>query len=450
MSFTRNLFQKSLLGILRQFDVPMIERPEFGRRDSKRALFYSASNVGLGHLLRLLRIMRQLRTLDPSVNLLLVTDSPHMSIIQAQEDLAVVKLPGYTYQESSFREAPLGVDLRKYQFRQVRAALLTALVESYHPHLMLMDSAPHGKRNELQPILEHLAHRRNPPIRIMQMRDVPYVPLADEYFEQYRRRVIQDHHFYDYFFIAGNRSYFDLKQEYEWPDSIDKKLFYLGFVVPDRSAEASKAATASRDDRLEQMLKEPAKRIIASFGGGWEADVLGKQLMDAYEKMTEGSAQRTQFYLFTGPAVSDDSMRELRRRCNARADIYLHKFSPHFARVLNLCDLAILQAGSTPFQILESDIPMLIYARDFKSREQQFRAQQLIKFPGIDLIGADGLEPDRLAQQMTNLLQAPRIQRVTGFRYNGVERAAGALARMLDHPKRVCRPSIEELESGSA
>lgn len=446
MSSARNLMQKFLGRVLHWVDIPMIERPRFGRYEDKRILFYSASNVGLGHLLRLLRIMRRLRARMPSLNMMLVTDSPHMPIIEAQNELAVVKLPGYTYRESSFREAPLGINLKKFHFRQVRSALLTALVDSYHPHLMLMDSAPHGKRNELQPILEHLSHQRNPPIRVMQMRDVPYVPVADEYFEQYRRKVIGDRRYYDYFFVAGNKAYFDLQREYEWPDSIREKLFYLGFVVPDRAPEADEPAPF-RDDRLERMLREPARRIVASFGGGWEADTLGAQLIEAYANLANALESQMRFFLFTGPAVSDRSMRELQRRCEKRSDIYLHKFSPDFARLLNLCDLAVLQAGSTPFQILETDIPMLIYARDFKSREQQFRAARLARFPGIELIDREDLNPDRLARQMRELLTAPRVQRVTGFRYDGVERAARALARMLDHPARVQRPSIEELES---
>ncbi|OPZ08938.1 MAG: hypothetical protein BWZ08_00802 [candidate division BRC1 bacterium ADurb.BinA292] len=430
---------------LRRLGVPVLRQYGFEPTDPPRVLLYTASNVGLGHLFRVLRTAAELRRLLPRVNLLLLTDTEHLHVTQYYGQLAVLRLPNFHYFGENFREKPVGLELSKGKLRLLRYNAMLAAVHSFQPHVFLMDTAPHGKRNELYPVLEYLAAQRRPPIRILQLRDVPFVPGEAERTDDARRQLTRNPDFYDYLFVAGDPQYFDLAKVYDWPKKITRKLFYLGFIIPEADGDGPPAVESGTEREIERMMQRPARRIVASFGGGWEAEELGGALLAAYAELAAQRGEPLQFYLFTGPSAEDAALAGLQARAAGRDDVLIRKFSPRFSHLLARCDLAVLQAGSTPFQILETDIPMLLYARDFKSKEQQFRAEQMIRFANVELLGEDGGQPAVLRAAMARLLDAPRVPRRTGFRYGGVRRSARAIAAMLADSRKPRRLSVEEL-----
>ena len=409
MSVTRRLFR-------RKVSAPpadtVIQPCTFDTNAAPRVLMYSASTVGLGHVMRLLRIASELRRRTPKPEILLVTDARDLEATQSCGELAVLRLPSYEFVDD-FTEVPHALEMSRKQLRHLRANLITSAVISFRPNVILMDAAPHGKRDELRPMLKHVSTWPERPTTILQLRDIPFVP--DEYEGRTRgdfRRVMEhESHLYDHIFVAGDAGFFDLAATYHWPEHVQRKLAYLGFVTP-------RAMGARTDDE---------RLIVASCGGGWEVDSFGKDLLRAFQRV-EGD-RNLALQLFTGPAATPATVEDLQSMASAD-NVTIMRFSSLFSKALASCDLAILQAGSSIYQILESDIPVLLQTRAFSSQEQEIRAQLLSQHRGIERLPT-APSIDVMTSAIKHMLDAPRVMRRTGYRYHGQERAADLIAHAL-------------------
>jgi len=415
---------------------------------SRRVLLYAASVVGLGHMLRLVRIATRLRELVPGVEILLISDHPNLSSEQLGAEIATVKLPGYRFREGSFQEEPAALGLTCEQLYRMRVNIIMATVASFQPHAFLMDTAPHGKRNELKPALKWLGRSGTRATRILQLRDIPFPPEDKSKVNPSLARLRTEHEFYDRIFVAGNETFCDVVNEYDLPSEIARKIEYVGFVIPNRRSARGNSAGVSGsgtlpggDAALQAMLNNPARRIVAGFGGGWEADTLAPAVLDAFERLIasapNSASGKLQLFMFTGPRIGDKVSAEIERRISGRDDIYISRFSSSFSEVLARADLAFLQAGSSIYQILDGDQPAILYARDFKTSEQQQRAERLARWPGIRLIDQNWMGQNSLADLMTSMLAAPRAARHTGYDFNGVQRAAESIAAILKRQRQI-------------
>lgn len=425
-------------------------------------MLYCASNVGLGHLHRLTRIAGALRSELGKVDFLLVTDTQNLSADEIGPDLAIVRLPEFEFREGSFKNRAAGVSLDKNQLRDLRANLILAAAISFRPHAVLMDTNPHGKRNELEPLLNHLAGLRSPPARILQLRDIPFPPGESSRMTAEAGVVTRDFDLYDEVLVAGDPGFFDLAAEYGWPEKVAGRLKYIGFVLPESDAAAGTAGAAAAAPNTSVPERKPApvarwegeggavdggeargpaarevrpgakaRHIVAAMGGGWELETFGRKVVEAFIHLFPGGGRGTTFTLVTGPGAGREEAERLAGEVKGRPDIRVVRYTREFDAMLRACDLAILQAGSTPYQILESDIPMLIYARGYSTQEQEWRAERLGKLEGIGLLGADDMEVQKLAERMKAALGEPRRMRRTKFSFNGAEQAARIIAQAL-------------------
>lgn len=430
MSFRERILRRlvgPVVGRMGGAVVPGASRPQ----GAARVMLYCASNVGMGHLMRLGRVAAALRYRLGRVDMLLCTDAS-----QCPEPFAtgagVVRLPGFAFRDEDYGERPRDMAIENAQLTRLRASILLASAASFAPDLLLMDTNPHGKRNELEPALRFLkrsgAHTRT----VLQLRDIPFPPDEPFRLKPDNWRFERDLALYDAVHVAGAQAFFDLEKAYDWPPNLGGKLRYVGFVLP--GAEEAEAALEA-DAELSRMLDAAhTRRIVVSFGGGWAADSLGKAVLEAYESLsaTENSLQ---MFVFTGPALSAEGLQALRARVASMPGLAMRRFSPAFSEVLRRADVAVLQAGSTPFQILDSDIPMLVYARDFSTREQQERAERLGRFEGVRTIDAEWLRTRDLASALRDMLAAPRQARRTGLAFDGATRSAEALAQMIEQTR---------------
>jgi predicted glycosyltransferase len=383
-----------------------------------RVMLYCASNVGLGHLHRLKRLAVALRKEIEAVDLLLVTDTQSLSAAEIDPDVGLVRLPGSQFQQGSFEGRAAGLSLDKNQLRDLRANLILAAGISFRPDALVMDTNPHGKRNELEPLLKHLARMDVPPYRVLEVRDIPFPPDEQSRLNADPKRVAADFALYDAVYVAGAPEFFDLAAEYKWPRSLAERLNYLGFVLPEMATHPPK-----HDPRV--------RRITAALGGGWEVETFGRPLIEAALKLRDSSSFSIAFTLVTGPAVDESARDELAALAKGAPEITLERYTSEFHGQLRSSDLAVLQAGSTPFQILDTDIQMLIYSRDYATREQEVRAERLARYPGVGRLLPDDLEPDSLARRMREALDSPRVARKTGLGFNGAQQAAKLLAAEL-------------------
>jgi predicted glycosyltransferase len=252
------------------------------------------------------------------------------------------------------------------------------------------------------------------------MRDIPSPPgerfkLSGELGEVRKHAAL-----YDRLMFAGDARFFDAAQSYAWPPDVQAKMKYLGFVVPPVEARPRAEALAP----YPQL--DPARPMaIVSFGGGWQAEQFAAQFIEGLRlRREQGDDKGLQMIMAVGPAVGAEHLEMLRERAEELGGIVVEHFTHHFAQVLQSADFAILQAGSATFQVLETDIPVLLTHRPYKSREQEERARRLAQWPGIRLEPCEPMAAATCAEWIEWGLTQPHTPRQTGFSFRGIENAA--------------------------
>lgn len=409
-------------GLLDQFGIPCLSPSNFAGSSRPRVAFYAASIVGLGHVARVCRIASEIRRQRPDVDLLLLTDTAPDVIDRLAPGLPFVHLPNYALRQtaqSQFSESAAGMGLSKQQLRDLRANVILSTIYSFQPSVFLCDTLPHGKRDELLPTLRHLGSARPRCRRILLLRDIPCTPDEPLKVNAHLSPVARHHGFYDRILIAGDRSFYNVEEKLGWPAAMVAKSRYIGYVVP-----APEAPTAERNGM---------RQIVASFGGGWEGADLAAPVVEAFQRLRRDAVLDFRLYLSTGPAVNRPALAEMERAATGlNGEFTRRTFDAEFPERLARADLAILQGGSTVFQILDSDIPILLYARDFKIQEQAERCERVAAFDGVELIQREDFQaPEVLAQRMASALERPRVKRQTGLGFQGLGNAAEEVVTAL-------------------
>lgn len=390
-----------------------------------RIFAYCASNIGMGHYVRLTRVLREYIRRWPLTSVLMATDARELSIAH-DAGIATLRLPGYCFAgDGSFKQSPENLSIGNDELHRLRERLLMAAAEEFAPNLVILDSLPHGKRNEMAGVLE--AAREVGARTMLIMRDIPSLPGEVFKLSGEPYRIEREADLYDSILIAGDKGLFDAAKIYGWPPSVREKLQYIGFVLPPAEPVGRAEAFAAIGNGL-----NPANpTIVASLGGGWSGGAVIDRLLDAVARARQKLAKPLQLVLLTGPALSEDEVRAARQRVASDHGIVIERFTTRFGPVLAHSDLAILQAGSTVYQVLEGSKPLILLCRKYKSREQDERARRLAHLPGVRVVESDDFETTDLADLIGWGLTQKHAARKTGFSYDGPARAAAAIDKLL-------------------
>ena len=110
-----------------------------------RLLFYATNGLGLGHVTRLLTIIRAIRRQDPSHEILFVTRC-EAGPYPKEDDVFTLRIPGPARARSS------GLTPKSYY--QMVHLLLWQAASSFDPHLLVVDTFPAGPEEELTPLMK--------------------------------------------------------------------------------------------------------------------------------------------------------------------------------------------------------------------------------------------------------------------------------------------------------
>lgn len=109
-----------------------------------RLLFYAVDGLGLGHVVRLLALARQVRRRSPEAEILFLTSSEASHVIY-REGHAVVKVPS--------RSGAAAGGLRRSSFLRLTQNLAWNAVTAFDPHCVIVDTFAAGTVHELLPLL---------------------------------------------------------------------------------------------------------------------------------------------------------------------------------------------------------------------------------------------------------------------------------------------------------
>lgn len=405
----------------------LLERiKQLWRRDDRvaldggpRILAYCTSTIGMGHYCRLLRVLTRVKALCPEASILLMTDVRDCATA-AQAGVAVLQLPRFRFRDQErFKEEPELLGIGSDGLRALRAELMLATGRTFQPHVLMMDTNPHGKRDEVLPLLKYLRRRGNCRT-ILLMRDIPSPP-GETYKLSGTPGAIRKHAgYYDRLLIAGDRNFYNAAEVFNWPEDVQAKAVWVGFVISPLDDQTRGAAF----DAYPQ-LDSDVPTVAVSFGGGWQVEKYAGPLMDGLELVRQREKRPLQMALALGPAATAEQMQSFSAQAGELGGIAIEQFSTHFPHLLAHADMAVLQAGSAPFQVLETDIPILLTYRPYRSREQEERAHRLAGWPGVRLVEClNGVSPADCAEWIAWGLAQARTRRETHFRFDGIEQAA--------------------------
>ncbi len=401
----------------------IFSKPADGSR-SPRLLAYCASNIGIGHYARLTRVVAELRRRRPDLSALMMTDARDLSLAD-RAGIALLRVPGFAFAGTKFGQEPEHLRIGNEELRRLRRQLLLTAGLEFAPDLVLMDTLPHGKLNEMEPLLRRLRRAGRTRV-ILLMRDIPAPPGERFRLSGDRRRIAATAELYDLILIAGDRGFHDVAEANGWPDEVRARLHYIGFVTPPPSAEPRGRVFA----RFAGL--DPARRtIVASLGGGWGEQGLPERLIDGVLEVRHTEDEIVQLVLITGPAMAGEQLDALRTRARGHAGIRIERFTSDFDALLQHADLALLQGGSTVYQLLETDKPIVLLCRRYKSGEQDMRARLLAHHEGVRVVDSEALAQTDIAGLMRWGLGQRLEPRRTGYSFNGPSRAAELILELL-------------------
>lgn len=378
-----------------------------------RFVFYSHDGLGLGHVRRNLAIAAQLAELAPEASILIVTGVDDARHLGCAPNVEILKLPSLRKVTNGHY---VGRYLRMDDVLGFRARLLSEIVTSFRPSVLLVDRHPLGAGGELRPSLDIL--RRQGGRAVLGLRDILDAPQAirDEFTRDNVHRKIVEH--YDRILVFGEQQIFDPILAYQFPEPVAHLMRFCGYVV-NSSGGFKVSLGGSRPKDKGRPL------VLATVGGGED----GLPVIEAFIHAAASAPWRA--VAVAGPMAPKKelpSLRRLARAAGVRFEVFVEDLADSFGSI----DALVSQGGyNTMIEAVAKGTPLVCVPRSRPRMEQLLRARAFEELGLLRVIEDDALTPQRLRTEVDSVLGASRpklLQRVHGvLDLAGAQRAASHL-----------------------
>lgn len=378
-----------------------------------RILLYSHDSYGLGHLRRTLTIASALATTLPGASLLIATGSSCATRFNTPPGIDIVKLPSATKDaRGSYTSRTLTQSLES--LTRIRSELLTSLVKSFRPHLLLVDNKVLGLNGELEGALGEV--KRLGTKTILGIRDIldDAVVVAREWgCARVRRALIED---YDRVCVYGTPEVFDPRVEYPIPPELRERVEFTGYVV-----------------RPETHISFPPvpmlrPKVLVTVGGGED----GADRVETYLEAIEGDPPPWDSTIVLGPLLDRSRARGIKARARVLGHAKAHLFYEDMPRLFGEASAIVAMAGyNSAAEILRSRLPAVLLPRCFPRKEQLIRARRLADLGFVDHLPS--ATPEGLRRAVESALNRGR-HRLELPPLDGAERLSRVAAELLSRP----------------
>jgi predicted glycosyltransferase/GT2 family glycosyltransferase len=389
-------------------------------RKKPRVLFYSHDALGLGHFRRTLAVAEALTRQVPKAARLLLTAMPADGGFDLPTTFDYVRMPGLD-KRRLFEANPDKEPGAPESVLAVRKAIIAATVDSFAPHMMVVDSAPAGLAGELLPILQRDYSNRRRPRFVLGMRDITYG--SEQTRQEWERTGSFEllEHVYDLILVYGSPAIFDPIQEYAFPPAVAAKTIFTGYF---RRPEALRAAPEIR----RQVGATDAPLIVVSAGGGLD----GAALVGAFlEAMRSGFLPGVVASVVAGPQMPAPEFARLADLAARLPDVTFVKFRNDLESHVAAADAVVTMGGyNSVWEAVGAGKQPIVIPRHSRLDEQLLRAQRLSAQGLATVILPQDLTPVNLAEAITAELTRSVTPALT-LDFDGLDRAGEALARVL-------------------
>ena len=380
---------------------------------------YSQDGMGLGHLRRASNIANEVLLLEPDTDILILADSPAISLFASQERIDFLKLPTLVKRgPTSWSNGSLSLAVERVL--RLRTKVIAQALYEFEPDTVLIDHMPVGVLGELKPLLDFARRRRPAPQIFLGLRDILDDPAV------IRRAwtslgAYKYLRYYDVVLVYGSREIYDATNAYRLvPDA--HAIVYCNYVSP----------------RVEPLPSESPPDdpfILMMGGGGRDAFPIAKAFVEAVpivgRKLDLGAV------LLTGPNMSTADREALRAR--APQSVQIEAGLGNATEWIRRASAVVTMGGYNSLcEVLKWRKKTLVVPRSGPSAEQQIRSRL---FADRSLVCAcqplPG--PHELAEKLLELFAEDGVPYEPNIPpLNGAERSAGVLldwpAALDDHP----------------
>ncbi len=376
-----------------------------------RVLFYCQSSLGIGHMVRSLRIAGGL---GRHFQVHFLNGGERLAELAVPDGIELIQLPAITTDAEFTRLESMTPGLGLEESFDRRRAMLLEACERLAPDILLVELYPFGRgqfSTELKPLLK-LARRQGTKVACS-LRDI-LVARRDP--EAYERKVVDRmNQFFDLLLVHSDPAFQRLDATFSRLGEIRAPVRYTGYVVPEVS---------SRPER-----REP--HIIASIGGGR----FGHELAEAVVRAAPLLAGRIphRISLYTGPFCPDNVAAHLGELAAGQDNIEVQRFTPDLHAKLQTAALSISMGGyNTTMNILATGVRALMMGcTNNGGMDQVERIQKLERLGVVSAIHPADLEPAAFADRVIQCLASEPA--ATTLNINGVENTAMELQTLLEH-----------------
>lgn len=376
-------------------------------------LFYTHDAVGLGHLRRTLTLAEEFAQRYPGGSYLLASGSEAALSFRLPPGLEVVKLPSVGKGDSGeYNSRRLNSSL--HGVVRIRRALLLELVESFRPHVLVVDNKVLGVARELEPALARMRELGGK--TVLGLRDILDSParVAEEWGRPEIRKALVES--YDSVCVYGAPELFDMRTEYPVPPELSQRVNYVGYVVRPRTGLS--------------FLPIPRLRpqLLVTTGGGEDGAERVERCLDALE-LAPTPWDTT---VVLGPLLDAARRRKIKRRARAMEHVTVHGFYEDMPRLFEASTAVVSMAGyNTVTELLRGRLPAVLLPRT-KPREEQLLRARRVEARGCAQVLEDPT-PRALRAAMEDALSRGKV-RVALPSLDGARGFSDHLAELLELP----------------
>lgn len=350
-----------------------------------RLLFYVQHLLGIGHLMRSVRVCEALQEIGVEVTLL-TGGMPVKGFPPA--GIQHIELPPIAVRDGDFSVI---VDSNDQEidddFKARRCQRLLEVYEELKPDLLVLEAFPFGRRQlrfELLPLLAKIKASNPKPVVVSSVRDVlqkTKKPGRDEYvlnlIDQYFDKIL----------VHGDPQFAQLSDSFDKAHEIEDKVMYSGLVC----AKPSDVVAESYD-------------VVVSAGGG----AVGTELVRAAVEAASLLPQSLSWCIVTGPNSPINA--ELDQLRSSSPNIRFETFRTDFPSLLRSAKLSVSQAGyNTVSDILKAACRCLLVPYSSSGETEQLeRASRLERLGIAQVLHADSLAGQSLASMVGDSLSRSR------------------------------------------
>jgi predicted glycosyltransferase len=389
-------------------------------------VLFSGDNYGIGHVYRNARVANAvLRHASPNLNvtLLVVTGTASAFLPRLEHGADYLRMPAIIRQPGGIRK-PYALRMSFEDVMRLRRSVLAIVVKKFAPRVFYVDHLTSNIRREVEEVLS-ITRPGATKHRILALDHVLNDPesVIPEWREQGLAAFAGEN--FDEVWVYGDPEVFDLREAYELPTTMRKKIRYLGHfpaLLPAQLTEALRSTGRRRwgcsaTDRL----------VLVTGGGGHDA----ADLFHAYIRASGHLPDDVVSLLVPGPLFPEDARSELEGLCKLYGGrLILSDYLTSLEDMLPAVDgVVTMGGGSTVMDVLAAGKPALVLPRAQWKSAQKFRADVLGRRGWIRVLMLPDATPELFASEVRALLATtvgtPQVV------FNGVNQAASLVLQRV-------------------